>query len=143
MEKISSVFFYHLEKAIKAYRQHAQSQLREAGFDITVDQWLILKVLSDNPDATQNELAEMVFKDKASITRILDILVVNGLLEREIDGENRRRSRLTITRKGNNLLAKVMPVVLKYRRTALKDITEADLLRAEKVLKAITENCSK
>lgn len=143
MEKISSVFFYHLEKAIKTYRQHAQGQLREAGIDITVDQWLILKVLSDNPDATQNELAEMVFKDKASITRILDILVKSGLLQREVDGENRRRSRLTITRKGNNLLAKVMPVVLKYRRTALKGITETDLLRAEKVLKAITENCSK
>lgn len=143
MEKLSTVFFYRLEKAIKVYRQYAQGQLKEAGLDITVDQWLLLKALSDNPEATQNELAETVFKDKASVTRIIDILVQSGWLERETDEENRRRSRLTITRKGKNLMEKVMPVVQKYRRTALKDISEADLQKAEKVLNAITANCTK
>jgi MarR family transcriptional regulator for hemolysin len=143
MEKLSTVFFYRLEKTIKVYRQYAQSQLKENGLDITVDQWLILKALSDNPEANQNELAETVFKDKASVTRIIDILVISGWLEREADEENRRRSRLTITRKGKNLMEKVTPVVQKYRRTALKDIPEADLQKAEKVLNAITANCLK
>ena len=143
MEKLSTVFFYRLEKAIKTYRQHAQAQLRESGLNITVDQWLLLKALSDNPEATQNELAEAVFKDKASVTRIIDILVQSGWLEREEDENNLRRWRLKITRKGKALMEKVMPVVQKYRRTALKDISEADLQKAEKVLNAITANCSK
>jgi DNA-binding MarR family transcriptional regulator len=143
MEKLSSVFFYHLEKAIKTYRQHAQSKLKENGFDITVDQWLVLKALSDNPGFSQVELAEAVFKDKASITRIIDILVSSGCLDRELDDNNRRRYKLTITKKGQKLLKEVMPTVLKYRKTALRNISEEDILIAERVLNTITMNCSK
>ncbi|MBC7862366.1 MAG: MarR family transcriptional regulator, partial [Bacteroidia bacterium] len=71
MEKLESVFFYHLEKAIKSYRQFAQNKLNSNALTITIDQWLVLKVLSDNQDITQTELAERVFKDKASVTRII------------------------------------------------------------------------
>jgi len=143
MEKLSSVFFYHLEKAIKTYRQYAQARLKAEGFGITIDQWLVLKALGDSPDATQNELAEAVFKDKASVTRIIDILVSEGYLDRAVNGENRRRHKLSITKKGRQLLKAIQPTILKNRATALKDISEANVRVTEKVLKAIAANCSK
>ncbi|MBK7428689.1 MAG: hypothetical protein IPI60_17560 [Saprospiraceae bacterium] len=37
MEKLEKVFFYHLEKAIKSYRQFAQSQLKKTAFTL---QWI-------------------------------------------------------------------------------------------------------
>ena len=72
MEKIDSVLFYYIEKAIKTYRQYAQKELKNAGLTITVDQWLTLNCLNENPQITQKELAEAVFKDTASITRIIE-----------------------------------------------------------------------
>jgi MarR family transcriptional regulator, transcriptional regulator for hemolysin len=143
VEQLNSIFFYHLDRAIRTYRQYAQKQLAENGFHITIDQWLVLKVLSDNPLATQNELAEKVFKDKASVTRILEILVKSDFLTREFNEENRRRFKLTITKKGKQVLKDVIPTVRRNRKQALKDISEKEMLIAEKVLKKISMNCAR
>lgn len=143
MEQLDSIFFYHLDKAIRTYRQYAQSRLKEMGFDITVDQWLVLKVLKDFPDSTQNEIAEKVFKDKASVTRIMDLLVRDGFLERDFHESNRRRFKLTITPKGLHLLKAIVPTVKKNRKQALKDLSEKEIHTAEKVLRKIALNCSK
>lgn len=143
MEKLSSVFFYQLEKAIKSYRQYAQSRLIAAGFSITIDQWLILKTITDQPDLTQKELAQAVFKDQASVTRILDLLVREKYLERLPNEANRRTNRLKVTRKGQSSILQVQKVVLKNRELALTGIAEKDLRAAEKVLNSIAQNCGK
>ena len=62
MENLSSVIFYNIEEAIKTYRMYAQNQLKINDLKITIDQWLVLKCLKENPNATQIELAEKVFK---------------------------------------------------------------------------------
>ena len=75
MEKLDEIIFYTLEKSIKTYRKFAQQQLLKNGYDITIDQWLVLKTLQENQQLSQNQIAELVFKDFASITRIIELLV--------------------------------------------------------------------
>lgn len=140
MEKLNSIFFYHLERAIKTYRQYAQAQLKKKGFDITIDQWMVLKALTENPDITQNDLSDLVLKDKASVTRIIDLLVAARYLKRG-KHESGRRKKLMVTEKGQKLLKEIVPTVLKNRRNALKRIGEKDIAVAEEVLVAIADNC--
>ena len=71
MEKLENIVFYSMDRAIRSYRQYAQQQLKKNDFAITIDQWLVIKCLIENPDVTQVELSERVFKDNASVTRIL------------------------------------------------------------------------
>ena len=52
-EKLDNIVFYLIEKAIKTYRQFAQRNITKAHFDITIDQWLVLKTLQENPSITQ------------------------------------------------------------------------------------------
>jgi DNA-binding MarR family transcriptional regulator len=143
MEKLSSIFFYHLDRAIKTYRQYAQIKLKEHGFSITVDQWMVLKAIDANKEINHNEIAENVFKDKASVTRIIDMLVMENYLKRELHPDSLRRNQLTITTKGKKLLKEIQPLILKNRRHALKDISPVDLLTTENVLKSIALNCRK
>jgi len=142
MEKLTSLFFYRLEKAIKTYRQHAQSNLKKNGFNITVDQWLVMKALVDNHGIIQSELAGLVFKDKASVTRILDLLVKNKYLKREAHENSRRRYKLTPTEKGKKIMRDIRPVVLKNRASALKNLSEHEIEASMKTLKTIIENCN-
>jgi DNA-binding MarR family transcriptional regulator len=143
MEKLESIFFYHLEKAIKTYRQYAQNRLNENGHKITIDQWLVLKVLKENPKVTQNVLAEMVFKDKASVTRIIEILVQAGHLKRALHESNRRRFKLTVTKKGEDAIKAIVSTVKQNRKKALSGIAEKDVRSTEKVLMKIITNCQK
>ena len=143
MEKLSSTIFFQLDRAIKSYRQFAQKKLTEKGYSITVDQWLVLKTITDQPDISQNEIAEFIFKDKASVTRIIDLLISKGYLQREVAAENRRRVKLTITRSGKNLIQQIMPTIKGYRKSALVGVTDTELDSMYKTLAKFIKNCSK
>lgn len=143
VEKIESIIFYTLDKSIKVYRQLAQSKLNEAGLDITVDQWLVMNVISEKPEVSQQEIAEKVFKDNASVTRIIDLLVNKGYLKRSASPGDRRRAVLTTGVRGRRLMKAAEKVVMSYRKTALKGISAGDLERMRKILNVIIENCEK
>lgn len=141
MEKLDSVLFYYIEKAIKTYRQFAQKELKNAGLSITVDQWLTLNCLNENPQITQKELAEVIFKDNASITRIIELLVKAKYIKRNLNKEDRRKSNLTITELGLDTIQAASIVVEEYRNHALKGIGIAKEEHVKMVMKTIIKNC--
>ena len=142
MERLEEVIFYKLESAIKTYRQLAQRNITRSGFDITVDQWLIMKVVLDKEELKQNEIAEKVFKDAASVTRIIDLLINKEYLVREVHGNDRRRSQLKLTSKGKSILAKVQVIIHKNRTLALNNISESRIKEMSKTLSTIISNCN-
>ncbi|GEC79108.1 MarR family winged helix-turn-helix transcriptional regulator [Flavobacterium aquatile] len=141
MENLNNVIFYNIEQAIKTYRMYAQKQIKSHDLKITVDQWLVLKSLKENPKANQQELAETVFKDTASITRIIDLLVKSEFVEREINLNDRRKFDLMITSNGEKILAKTHVIVLENRKKALNGISENDIKILNETLQKITKNC--
>jgi MarR family transcriptional regulator for hemolysin len=143
MEQLNGIIFYSLDKAIRTYRQYAQQQLKKAGYTITIDQWLIIKTIMECPGITQKEIAEKVFKDNASVTRIIALLVNAHCLKREVSGDDRRRTSLKVTKDGAKIISDVHKVVLKNRATALKGISQENLKHSKVLLNTIINNCSK
>jgi MarR family transcriptional regulator, transcriptional regulator for hemolysin len=143
MERPENIIFYSLDKGIKSYRQMAQNKLSAAKLDITIDQWLIMNLINANPEMTQQEMAERVFKDNASVTRIIELLVKKNYIKRTWLNEDRRRTQLQATVKGKALMNKALKVVNAYRRIALKGISETDLKKVRKVLDIMIANCEK
>jgi DNA-binding MarR family transcriptional regulator len=141
MKKLEEIIFYELEKAIKTYRQFAQSQLQKAGFEITIDQWLVLKTIQENDDVSQQEIAEKVFKDMASVTRITEILVQKQYLKREMHPTDRRRFSLSLTTKGDEIIENVFPIVIENRKQALSKLDNTEIEDLRKKLNTITNNC--
>lgn len=141
MDKLDNVIFYTIEKAIKSYRRYGQKKLRENGLKITIDQWLVIKNIMDNPSISQQEIAERVFKDNASVTRIIDLLFKAKYIRRSVNKTDRRKTNLVVTEEGVNLVNEVYKVVLEYRATALQGISRQDIDATNKVLSAIIANC--
>ena len=142
MEKLKDIIFYNMDKAIKSYRMYAQKRLREHGFKITIDQWLIIKSILENPTITQQEIAKKVFKDNASVTRIIELLVKSEYLEREVNAEDRRKSILRVTDEGKSIIEKVQNLVLENRKNALETVTSEELEAMNISLQKIIDNCS-
>lgn len=141
MEKLKDITFYTIDKTIRTYRNFAQKKLKENGYKITIDQWLIIKAILENPGISQQELGEKVFKDNASVTRIIDLLVKSEYLQREVNQNDRRKSDLTVTKEGKSIIEKVQSLVLENRKTALAGISLEDLEIMNRTLKKIIENC--
>ncbi|MBK7735033.1 MAG: MarR family transcriptional regulator [Chitinophagaceae bacterium] len=142
MENINAVLFYTLEKSIKVYRKYAQTQIANAGFDITIDQWLVLKSLQENSHLSQNEIADLVFKDMASITRIIELLVKKELVERHINKSDRRKFELKITKNGKKMIELISPIVKNNRKQALKGITKLEQNNLTSRLEILINNCN-
>jgi MarR family transcriptional regulator, transcriptional regulator for hemolysin len=142
MEKLKDIIFYNMDKAIKSYRMYAQKKLKENGFKITIDQWLIIKTILENPAVTQQEIAKNVFKDNASVTRIIELLVKSKYLERKDNPDDRRKSNLVVTEEGKAIIYQVQSLVLENRKNALDTISTDELETMNLVMKKIISNCS-
>ncbi|MBJ6109751.1 MarR family transcriptional regulator [Hymenobacter sp. BT523] len=139
---LNSILFYSLDKAIRSYRRLAQANIDRAGLDITVDQWLVLQVVLEHDDLTQQEIAERVFKDQASVARMLALLVKRGLLLGIPLPNDGRRTRLRVSEAGHQMLDAVQPIILANRAMALAGIAEDDLTMLQQLLERIAQNCA-
>lgn len=141
MEKLNSIIFYNIDKAIRSYRNYAQRQLKAHGYTITIDQWLIIKAILENPGITQNEIGDLVFKDNASVTRIIDLMVKSEYIIRKVHPEDRRKTQLEVTDSGVKVIKEVQNIVEKNRKIALKGISNEELEVMYSALLKISENC--
>lgn len=119
----------------------AQHNMLKQGFDLTIDQWLVLKSIIDNPAWTQNQIADAVFKDFASVTRIIDLLVKKGYLTREMHSGDRRRFKLDPTSKALENLKAMEPITKSNRELAMRGISQAEAQAVQQCLTRIIENC--
>jgi len=138
-QKLEDVLYYLLEKTNKVIRRYSQVRFSEAGIEITVDQWLVLKKISDSERITQIELANAIFKDRASITRILDLLLEKKLVRKEA-GSDRRAYELILTAAGEKFMGKALMIVRSVRKKGIESMTEKEQEQLRTSLQKIINN---
>ena len=139
--RLQDVLFYSLESATKAYRRFAQARMHAEGVDITIDQWLVLKTIHENPDIMLQQVGAAVFKDFASVTRIVQLLERKGFLRRKPHPNDGRRSALALTSSGQSVIRTVEPIAQANRRKALEGISAKEITQLRALMKRISENC--
>lgn len=139
----SETIFHVIESTIKDYRKFAQKNISEKIKNMTIDQGMVLLFLNEHPELTQKEVAELVFKDNASMTRMINTMVQKKQLKRSINTKDRRRYKIEITDKGKEVLKTLPPIIQHNRNSSLKGITKNELDQLENILNKIRTNCKK
>jgi DNA-binding MarR family transcriptional regulator len=139
-QELFARYSFLLDRTARKVKQYAQQQFKQAGFDVTVDQWLVLKNLAENPQLSQTELANLVFKDHPTLTRIIDLLHKKGYVLRVQHPQDRRSFQLHLTEAGVEKVAELRPKVLEIREKAWENLTEVDFLEFKRVLNTIYKN---
>lgn len=134
---------YTIEQAIKEYRKYSQKNISQIVNDITIDQCLLLIILNQNAAYSQKEIAELIFKDNASITRIIELMVQKNYLIREINESDRRKFNLEITEKGKKTIELLTPIIHKNRENALEGLSKDEIELLDTLLAKIISNCKK
>ena len=100
----------------------------EKGFKLTPDQYVILNLLLENEEIMyQRQLAEITLKDRANISRIIEIMHKKGLIEKIPDSNGRKIYKLVVTEKGKKARDCVFPTDIDLRKQITKDISEEEL----------------
>jgi DNA-binding MarR family transcriptional regulator len=85
------------------FSQKLNQLLRKSKTGITVDQFRLLTHLWKQDGISQQQLALHVRRDRASVTRMVDILEKQGFINRAADKEDRRINLIFLTKKGKLL----------------------------------------
>lgn len=137
---LSNVILFQIEKTSKAARKYSQGEFDRKGIDITIDQWVLMKVIEENEGASQKELAEFSVKDGASITRILDLLEKKGYVSRQSVENNRRQYGIWLTETGREFISENMPMIREHRAKSLDGFDESEIATLKSMLNRIQEN---
>jgi|SRR5690606_17005753 DNA-binding MarR family transcriptional regulator len=135
-----STYSLLLDRTAKRVKQYAQYCFNSGNFGVTVDQWTVLKTLGQFSDLSQKELAELCEKDQPTLTRIVDILVSKGLVERVVHPSDRRSFILHLTTSGKNKLQELNEKVVGIRMQAWKNLNEEDFENLKRILNTIYDN---
>ena len=113
---------------------------RHKGIDVTPEQWTVMYYLWSRDGVTQQELCNLTFKDKPSMTRLIDNLEKLGCVVRVPSKNDRRINIIMLTTKGRDLEGVTKPVVLSVIREALADLSSEYIDVACGVLTSIFNN---
>ena len=131
---------YQIELTEQTLKRELIKSFNKEGLKITPNQWVLLYRLWNKDGLSQVELSDMTFKDKANITRIIDLLVKKGLVTRVTDSNDRRVFRIVLTEEGNELKKIVPKIVKDHIDQAVKGIKKKDLECALTVMSEIRAN---
>lgn len=131
------------------YLIHDTSRVRRLLFDqemrphgVTHMQWTTLAQLSRSKTSAmaQADLAALLGVGKVSVSRMIDRMVANDLVERRPDRDDRRVNLIHITPKAEGILDRMTEVSRKLNRQLLEGLSREQIGAMEQALATIKEN---
>lgn len=129
-----------LDRTTRLLKAQFQRAFRDAGIDITPEQWVVLDQLSKAGSSSQTDLANGTFKDAPTVSRIIDKLASKELAVRKRFPGDRRRYQVVLTEKGETTHAHLLPRVRELRVQMWSGLTTGDYEELTRVLGTIRDN---
>ncbi|MEM6841440.1 MAG: MarR family transcriptional regulator [Bacteroidota bacterium] len=111
-----------------------------AEHQVTAEQWAILNSLWQQDGQTQQQLANLTHKNKASITHLIDNLEKRNLVQRVTHEQDRRNKMVCLTPGGIALKEPLTKVVKQTVKQLTKGLDKKELKNCRKTLKKLVEN---
>ncbi|PHX74480.1 MAG: MarR family transcriptional regulator [Chitinophagaceae bacterium] len=126
--------------ASTAIARRLQKNFKQEGIEITIEQWSVLYHLWKKDGISQQELCNASFRDKPSITRLVDNLEKLNMVKRVGSPTDRRKNLIYITDQAKKLQDQTMNIAAVTMNEALDGVSRADIERAKSVLQKIYDN---
>ena len=138
--KKSELYSFITGKTSTAIARRLQKNFKQAGIEITIEQWSVLYHLWKEDGMSQQQLCDATFRDKPSITRLVDNLEKLGLVKRMADKNDRRVNKVCTTAEAQKLQELSMEVANKTLNEALDGMSIAKIEIAKEVLQIVYDN---
>ena len=141
--KRGELYSFITGKASTAIARRLQKHFKESAIDITIEQWSVLYHLWKEDGQSQQQLCEATFRDKPSITRLMDNLEKSKLVNRVASKNDRRSNLIFLTKEGKSLEQKTMEVANQTLNESLEGVTNGQIEIAKEVLQMVYDNLAK
>ncbi len=141
---------YLIHHLMYAFRQKLSEQCARSGYAMTADELTVLMITAQGQSENgcrqnglkQADIAAILAKDKAVITRRINSLLKQGLVVRTTDNKDRRAVRISLSADGVAAVAHLRPQLEQVFRRIYHDIDQQEFDIARGVLMRILHNVS-
>jgi DNA-binding MarR family transcriptional regulator len=139
----SKYFGTFIERNYKTTKQTFLKAFKDAGIDITTEQWVILDLLVQKDGVSQTDLGTASLKDAPTTSRIIDLMCKKGFAERRNVENDRRKYHIYLTATGRTIHEQLLPIVLNLREIGWEGLDDKDYLDFLRIMNQIYANFSK
>lgn len=141
LEDFNSTIGPYIGKTYKLMHSFLSDVILQHELNITVEQWVFLKVVSESPaPVIQNDLALITQRNKASLTRLLTTLEKKGFIFRKTLEQDSRKKYVFISEKGTELFNNTRPFFIAAMQKIQSGISDAELDQFFKIITQIQYN---
>lgn len=126
--------------ASTAVARRLQKNFRNAGLEITIEQWSVLYHLWKEDGLSQQELCTRTFRDKPSITRLIDNLEKQHLVKRVASPTDRRINLVQLTDAAKDLQQITIDLANQTMAEALVGVDKKDIETVKLVFQKVYDN---
>ena len=123
-------------------KQFLAVKLRQMGVPLTPEQFMLIDILWNQGEMTQQQLADQLQKDKNSVTKLVDAIERKGFVVRRQNPYDRRANTLVLTEKANELKPGAKQKGISILDQILEGISEDELRSFLSTLKKLNDNMS-
>jgi DNA-binding MarR family transcriptional regulator len=139
-KKVAHLFGHYVTSTSRIMLRTLQQNFRKAGFTVTAEQWMVLVWLFDQDGRTQQELADLTWKDKPGITRIMKNLEKCNLITRMSHPVDGRAKAVFLTKEAKKMEPILLKIAADTQKQAIRGISETELEECRGLLKKISDN---
>lgn len=119
---------YSIDKIIKGLKIELKNKLETLNIGITGEQFIVLDTICGKENIYQQQLSEIIMKDKSNTNRILKILEQKGLITKEYGNvKNRLVYFLKPTDAGRKIVEDNMPKIKQFITEIFKNIDNSEI----------------
>lgn len=138
--KRGELYSFITGKASTAIARRLQKKFNTAGLNLTIEQWSVLYHLWKQDGISQQELCNATFRDKPSITRLVDNLEKLQLVKRVPSESDRRINLIYLTRQSHKLQEETMAMAEGTLNEALEGVPADRIDICKEVLQIVYDN---
>ena len=138
--KRGELYSFITGKASTAIARRLQKKFNAAGLNLTIEQWSVLYHLWKQYGISQQELCNATFRDKPSITRLVDNLEKLQLVKRVASESDRRMNMVFLTKQAQKLQEQAMYLAEETLNEALTGVPPERIDICKEVLQIVYDN---
>ncbi len=123
-----------------AMKQYVQRRIREDKLDLTYEMVQVLAVLWRKGEINQQEIADHVQKNKASLTSLLDNLAKRNLIIRNEHPADRRNKIISLTESGKEYEKQLKPLLNDFYQVLTRNLPRQEMKKITGQLKNMEAN---
>jgi DNA-binding MarR family transcriptional regulator len=104
---------------------------------------LIFTLIMHGGSLKARDLAKLTFRSKQNVSVIIEGLLKNGLVSKQLDAKDHRSSKVVVTRKGMDLARTSLPIILEVFTASFSIMDEKRIQNFQRDLKAIRKTLYK